>query len=306
MAAETPTQKSEEVDGKTSGSVTDFLVAPKKKRKNYVVLAFGDNFDSDLAKSVEAHIRSQHPQLAIAIPRNPTELGRLMSKLISLLIIFDEFYENMDKTLDAVAFMKRKKSSDGLPTLFVTHDEGSLIKKYHEQLLPFHETDELVSLRNLHVPVLFMRIRSALRGPSKRRSRRFDFQLPVTYFDLNSGKVLNGTLEEISLHGGLLKSLDGNIFAVGDQVRLNVNVAKVQRPNEGEFLRVSAKVRRLYISGSQAGVSFEFLNERQMLVLTQLLSLNMNRQMAIKRAMIQMPKKNDDPRPAVPKSAAKG
>lgn len=304
MATETQTQKSEDVDGKSSGSVSDFLVAPKKKRKNYVILAFGDNFDSEIAKTVESHVRSQYPQLAVACPKNPAEMSRLMAKLISLLVIFDEFHGTADKTLDAVALIKKKKSADGVPTLFVTQNDEELVERYHKQLLPFHEVDEFVSLRNLQMPILFMRIRSALRGTTKRRSRRFEFNLPVTYFDLNTSKTLNGQLEDLSLHGALLRASDGNVFSVGDQIRINLNVSKVQKPAEGEYLRISARVRRLYISGDLVGVSFEFLNERQLLVLTKFLSFHMNRQMAVKRATIQIPKKTEDRRTPPPKANA--
>lgn len=302
MATETQTQKSVDVDDKAPGSVSDFLVAPKKKRKNYVILALGEDFDPELAKSVESHIRNQYPQLAIASPRNSAELNRLMAKMISLLVIADEFHGSLEKTFSAVTQIKKKKAADGVPTLFLTYNEKELVKKYRQELMPFHEVDEFLSLANLQVPVFFMRIRSSLRGSAKRRSRRFTFDIPVTYYDLTTGKTLEGRLEDLSLHGAMLSASNGSVFSEGGQIRVNLNVANIQNASEGEFLRVRAKVRRLLISGNQAGISFESLNERQTLVLTKLISQLITKQMAAKRATIPMPKKENDKRTGAPKT----
>ena len=294
MAEPTKQAVAEETDKKSSAGVSDFLVAPKKKRKNYVILALGDNFDHELAKSIENHVRSQYPNLAVAAPRSPTDLNRLFGKLVSLLVVFDDFMGSMAETIKTVAAAKKKKGPGSVPTLFLTHHPESLVTEYHGSLLAFHEVDEFLPLRNLRAPVLQMRIRSALRDTKRRRSRRFDLNMPVTYFDLSTGQTLPGRLTDMSLHGALLKSLDGRVFKVGDQIRLSIDASKVVKPTDGEFLKISAKVRRVFISGDQAGISFEYINDRQTSIIIDLLSIMMNQQMAVKRAQIHIPKRLDD------------
>jgi hypothetical protein len=63
--------------------------------------------------------------------------------------------------------------------------------------------------------------------------------------------------------------------------------------SKGDFLKLSAKVRRVFIGGTQAGISFEHLSEQQILQLTQFLTDMVNDQMARKAAAT----KSRSPRP---------
>ena len=51
------TDKSKPPGDEPGGDITDFLQAPRKKRKNYVIMALGKQFDTDLYIAMDGYVK---------------------------------------------------------------------------------------------------------------------------------------------------------------------------------------------------------------------------------------------------------
>src|SRR5438034_143710 len=91
QGVETPAATYEEPKEKSGGKVADYLSAPRKKRKSYVLMAFGRGAQQDLSAGIEHFIRANFKGVAIAAPKSPEELFKNFSRQIVLLIFDDEF-----------------------------------------------------------------------------------------------------------------------------------------------------------------------------------------------------------------------
>lgn len=276
----TMTQETEQQEEKKQG-VVEYLQAPRKKRKNYVIIAVGAGFDKEITSSLEIYIRKNFSHLAIAMPKNENELKRLYSREIVLLIIDDNFKE-LEETLDLVGNFKQKKAEAISPVIFLTDRAENLIASYHKKLIVHQEVDNYVPYRNMPLTRIFARVQSALNIKDARRSRRFSINIPVNYLYLAENKIYNGNLVDISLHGGILQSTKDKLFKLQDQFKLHLPSNGILPPTSGDFLRLSAKVRRLFLSGDKVGISWEYLSETQHLLLTKYVTEIVNRDMYLK------------------------
>jgi len=252
---------------KRQGGVADYLSAPRRKRKSFVVMAFGKGIPIDLSGAINGFVRSTFKNLAFSLPTNMDELARQVSRNIALMIVDDEF-ASREELLTLLRKIKEKKAGSAVPVLFLTREPEELVGVYNKILLPFHEVDEYVAFVGATQGQVFSRIKAGVETNNRRRSRRYRVDIPVTYQVLGEGKMHPGRFLDLSVHGALLKSDEGRVFKMRDQIKIHLPVTDLLPPTFGEFLRLSAKVRRLQISGDRVGVSFEFLSENQMLVLT--------------------------------------
>ena len=283
-------------DKKRQGGVADYLSAPRKKRKSYIVMAFGKSMPTDLTGPVNGFVRATFKNLAFSLPVTMEELGRQAARNISLLIIDDEFAPR-EELLGLLKRIKEKKSGSIVPILFLTRDPEGLVSAYNKVLLPYHEVDEYVAYVGATQGQVFSRIKAGVDNNNRRRSRRYRVEIPMTYQVLGDDKVFAGRLLDLSVHGALIKSDEGRVFKLRDQVKVHLPVSDLLLPTFGEFLRLSAKVRRLHISGDRVGISFEFLSESQTTVLTkfvtELVQIQMTRKPASPSTIItgkQLPK----------------
>lgn len=265
------TKQAEKTGG--SGSLTDFLTAPRKRRKNYVIVAAPANFDTDLLGGIEGYVKRSFPGLAISKPRSLEELVRQMGRNIALLILCDGF-DNAEeqRLLDVIRVMKEKRREEAIPVLFLTRNAARLVRAYHETLLPYHETDEYLELSGITRPQLFGRIKEGIENKNRRRGRRYKVSLPASFYLLSKDKTFHAELQDLSIYGALLHSEGEQLLRAGDQLKLHIPISGVLPPHEGEFLRLSGKVRRVFISGNLAGVSFEHVSDQQLKKLTLLLT----------------------------------
>ena len=268
------------VDDKQKGrGVADYLNAPRKKRKSYVVVACGKGVSADLRSSIDQFVKAQFKTLALAHPKTPEELAKQSTRQI-VLMIFDDEFAGLEQGLTLLRDLKAKKQEVPVPVLFLTSDPEELINAYNKVLLPYQEADEYINHAKSTPTHILSKIRSCLTNSNRRRSRRYKVEIPLTYFDLNDDAFLKGTLIDLSIHGALLKADQGRIFKLGDQVKLHIPTAIFLGPSEGDYLKVSAKVRRVFIGGSEAGISFEHVSDKQLFTLTRFLTELVNSQNA--------------------------
>lgn len=279
-------KKIDSPEEKTAAKIEAYLQGPRKKRKNYVLFALGDRFDKDLTTAMESFIKKEYPQLAISSPRTMDELARQFSRNISLLVINDEF---SDKTavMNLIRTLKEKRRSETIPVLFLTRDADDLVKVYHKELLLYHESDEyIVYLGNSRQQVM-TRIKAGIDNQNHRRSRRYHVNIPVSIFHLNQDATIDGKIVDLSMHGALVNADKDVIFRPGDQIKMSIPIKEYIQYKYGDFIKISAKVRRVFISGNKVAVSFEHVTDSQAHLIGQLLLVIVNRYLARQIARVK-------------------
>jgi hypothetical protein len=267
-------------------SVSDFLSAPRRKRKNYLIMAAGEALPSDVQNGIVQFARSAFKGISVAHARSIEELAKQGNRQIVLLVVDDEFAPLRD-VLTSVADLKRRKGSTVMPVLFMTRHPEQLIAAYNELLLPYQETDDYLNYDRAPMAHVFSKIRSALANKNRRKSRRYKVDQQITYLVLGDDDVHPGHLLDLSVHGALLRADANRLFRDGEQIKLQVPVAEYLPSHEGDYMKLSARVRRVFIGGSQAGISFEHLTEKQQTTLTLYLTELVNQQSARKLAAMR-------------------
>jgi hypothetical protein len=273
--------------GKTTG-IADYLSAPRKKRKSFVVLALGKGMKPDMAGGITAFVRTNFKTFAMAQAKTIEELRKHFTRQV-VLLVFDDEFTDLEQGLELVAELKQKKSNTVVPVLFLTRNPELLIDTYNKRLLAFHEADEYLNYPKVPMTHVLSKVRAGLANRNRRRSRRYKVDTPVAYLSLSDDAQLPGKLLDLSIHGALVKAEEGKIFRLGDQLKLHLPISGYLPPVEGEFLKISARVRRVFISGSLAGVSFEHVTEKQLLTLTRFLTEMVNAQ-TVRRAVGARPR----------------
>lgn len=267
-------------------NISDYLQAPRKKRKNYVIVAMPQEFDPETTIALESFVRKQFPNLAVSRPESVTELTRQFGRNISLLIVSDEFEpEFQDKLMDLILALKEKRRTETIPVMFLSRSPEKLIADYHNKLLAYHETDDYFELPITNRLQFFARVKDALELKNKRRGKRYNVSLKVQFHVLSRDRNYVGELKDLSVYGASIQSQEDLLFRTGDQIRISIPTSGILPPTElGEFFKVSAKVRRVFISGTTAGISFEHLSIEQHRRITALLTVLVNRDLARKTA----------------------
>lgn len=265
-------------EAKTRG-VADYLSENRKKRKSYVLLALGKSVPADLGAGMESFIRAQYKNMAIAQPKTPADLIKQLGRQVVLLIYDDEF-ASLDDGLKLISDMKRRKSAQMVPVLFLTRQPENLIEAYNRLLLPFHEMDEYLNLTRATPAHVYSKIKLGMVNKNRRRSRRYKIDMPIKFMSLVKDEWVNANLIDLSMHGAMLRADESRIFRAGEQIKIEVPVSDYLSSEQGDYLKLSAKVRRVFISGNSAGLSFEHLSDRQTTSLTKLLTEIVNGQQA--------------------------
>lgn len=254
-----------------STSVSDYLQAPRKKRKTYVIIALEEGFDKQLAKDMQRFVATNFGQLSMSMPVNTKELARQFGRKIASLIISDQF-DDREGVINLVKTLKQKRHQDAIPVLFLTKNPAELIDMYHKNLLAFHEIDEYVEYDAVGAKHIFSRIKSSVENKNSRRSRRYQIDYAAKLFRLHDGMNLAVRIIDMSIHGILIQSDDHTLFREGEQVLITIPTNKFLSVETGDFFRVSGRTRRIYISGTKAAISFEHVSEHQLHKLTEFLS----------------------------------
>ena len=254
--------------GKTSQSVVEHLQAPRRKRKSFVVMAAGPSIDSDTINAVNRFMKSQYPKISFVVLNSLADLVKYSSRNIILALVDDEL-ENRSTTLQTIGKIKEKKTDGPMPTLFMTRDGTALVKDYRTELSRWHEVDEYIDLHESPRHALFTKIRGVLENKNPRRSRRFKVSMPVAFQVLDYGeKLFEGTLLDLSIRGALLSVNDGiHNFSAKDQLLIHLPIGRFI-DSAADVFRVSGKIRRVMISGTKAGITFEYMSDEKTTSLT--------------------------------------
>ncbi len=257
--------------GKSGQAIEDFLQAPKKKRKSYVILATGDGVDEDTVAAIQKFMKTQYSKISLVIAKNSEEVLRYSTRNVILTIIHDEFVSRPE-TLAIVRKLKEAKTDGPMPTLFLTKNAPALVDHYQRELLPWHEVDEYVQHEDVPRHDIFRKIKSGIETQFRRRAKRFKVDMPLHFQVLDTGDVkYEGRLIDFSLHGALISTTSGvHNFSTRDQIMVHLPLSKYVK-GEADILRISARVRRVLISGDQAGLSWEYLSDDKLAVMTKLL-----------------------------------
>ena len=278
-----PATTEDKKDGNNS-KVAEYLQAPRKKRKRFVVIATsGGGMSAELGSSLESFVRANFKTMAVATPRTAEELQKNFGRQIMLLILDDELLP-LENCLKLLGELKGRRGQAPIPVLFLTRQPNELVAAYHRLLAPFHEVDDYVNYMKVDRAEIFSRVRHGLNHNNARKSRRYKIDIPLDYFLLADDAMHKGRLIDLSVHGALLKAEDGRLFRPGDQVKLHMPLIEQQQGMHGDYLKLTAKVRRVFIIGDQAGISFEHLSEAKILALTEYL-ITMVADKATQRAM---------------------
>jgi PilZ domain len=258
--------------GKTNQAVVDYLQAPRKKRKSYVVMAAGPNIDQDTISAVQRFMRTQFSKLAFVVVRSAEDFVKYSVRNIILAIIDDEMLSRVD-TLKLVKRIKEQKNDGPMPTLFITKDSSALVKDYQNELRLWHEVDEYFFIPDAPRHALFSKIKSGLDNKYQRRGKRYKTAIPMSFQVLDSGeKKFRGTILDFSIHGALLQVEEGaHFFSPKDQIIIHIPISQFIKGGADVF-RLSARVRRVLISGDKAGISWEYLSEDKIATMTALLT----------------------------------
>ncbi len=293
--AETSEKKKENKDDKHANKIEDYLTGPRKKRKNYVIFALGEHFDSELGTAMDHYIKRNFPHLATSTPATAEELSRQFGRNISLLVIDDEFDEP-DMVMALVRALKQKRRNELIPVLFMTRNATDLVDRYHRELLAYHEADEYVVYPGLPRNKIYSRLKIGVEEQNKRRSRRYSIQIAISFFHLTRDQWIDGHLIDLSMHGALIAAKRDIIFQGGDQIKLQIPIADHLSHDHGDFIKISGKVRRVYIAGTKVAISFEHVTDRQHhqlgLLLTSLVTKQLQRNSM--RLKAQMSAQNQD------------
>jgi hypothetical protein len=257
--------------GKSGQAIEEFLQAPKKKRKSYVILAVGSTMDPDTTIAIQRFMKTQYPKLSFVTARNGEEVIRYATRNIVLTIIDDEFLPRKE-TLQLVKSLKEGKNDGPMPTLFLTKDATALVEAYQKELLTWHEVDEYVEFETAPRHAIFRKIKSGIETQYRRRAKRFKVDMPVHFQILDTGDAkYEGHILDFSIHGALIKTPSGiHNFSTKDQVIVHIPLSKYVK-GEADILRISARVRRVLISGDQAGISWEYITDEKVAIMTRLL-----------------------------------
>lgn len=289
-AANAVETKEDETKGKGQQALVDYLQAPRKKRKNFVIFAPGPSADNETYQAMIRYVKATYPKFSVATPQTPEEFVRQFSRNIVLAVVDDQFV-GLEQTLDLVKMMKQKKSDGPVPVLFLTREPDKLITGYRDKLALWHEVDEYIVPAASTRQYLFAKIKSGVDDRYRRKSRRYKAQFPVVYTILDSGeKKYKGTIVDLSVHGGLLKTEDEHTFTLRDQIIVHMPYGLFVPETESDIIRVSAKVRRIFIAGDRAGVSWEHMSDSKLeqlsRMLTCIVNASLSRSAAITRARI--------------------
>ena len=203
------------------------------------------------------------------------------SSRLAKLTLDDEFAEK-EEIVELVKALKTKRSGELIPVLFLTKNARQLVVDYHKHLILYQEADEYIQYTGVPKQNVYARIKIGIDTQNRRRSRRYSVNIPLKFYHLDQDREIDGVLEDLSIHGSILRASDDCLFRDCDQLKLNIPTTNLIYLGDGDFLKLSARVRRVYISGTRVALSFEHMSDTQHYKLGKLLSVLVTSDMARK------------------------
>jgi hypothetical protein len=261
----------------TTTSVKSLFSKDKKTKKTYIFMCLGADFSAKLRSTIEGFLKAKFPEMPIIQLRQSADISKQALRNIGL-IILDEGFGDFNESIRELESLKSKKVKDNVPTLFLTRDSRRVIDVYKQNMKVFQEVDDYIRYENLPVEVLYEKLTRAVRDKNRRKTKRFTLKLKVRFRVLNVPEVFQGVLKDISLHGGLLVADTFDQFHIGDQIHISLPIGRYNNYETGEFVSLSAKVRRIMIDGQNVGISFEHVSDKQLAYLREYLLQEVGKQ----------------------------
>jgi hypothetical protein len=254
-------------------SMLEHLQAPRRKRRNYVFVAFGSDVDSGLQVKIEQFVNLNFPIMTVYPVPTIDDLEKLVNKQVNLLIVSDGFAP-INKIMPLIKHFKETNTQTGVPTLFLTRDEATLISRYHDDLAPYQESDDYLNLSHMTEKHLLTKVHERLNPKlPARRARRFPVNLKVRYSDLRTGKMFSGVIEDLSAYGCLLaKEPSSPQFTKFDQLRIYIPIDGYLPKHLGDSIAFYGRTSRVLLGGDRTGLAWSQLSEDKHAVLFKILS----------------------------------
>ena len=244
--------------------------------KKYIIFAFSQKVDPELAETLRIFVNKQYPNYTLVKPRTDQELLRYYNKEISIMLI-DDMFVSIEKNITLIQAIKKKQMNTAIPILFITKKVNELVTEYNKKLLLYQETDSYIEQSKSSAQDISNEITKILE-PNKnfhkerRKSRRYKINLDAEFSSISHAhKSFKCRLTEISLHGAIIQCEADHIFKVGEQLVIRIRHNSSQHLEKTEFIRVSAKILRLFIEGDKAAITWKHVNEKQYISLTDLI-----------------------------------
>ena len=184
--------------------------------------------------------------------------------MTNLLIVSDGFGA-FDVTMPVFQDFKKLNGTSPVPILFLTSNEEELILKYKQYLGVYQETDDYLNSHNLLEKHLFAKIYDRLNqnGPL-RKARRFPVEISVRYSELDTGTMLKGMIEDMSMYGCLLsKEDDSPHFRKNEQFRIYITNDGYLPLEQGESIVFFGVASRVLLGGQRTGIQWAHLSDEK-------------------------------------------
>lgn len=261
---------------KKKAKVSDYLKNPNAQKKELIIIALEEGFSRENMIGLQAQVLKLRREFDLFLAKSPKDILRKTGRSIRLVIASDQFCEQAE-LLSCLKDLKLKKQAEIFPILFLSADPQTLINNYHKIMLAFHETDEYMPLAEFKPAQFYHRIKECLNPDQARRARRYTVKETVELYHFQENQSMPGEIIDLSIYGAKVSAKQNSVFKVRDQVKISIPIARYLGYKFGEFLKLSGRVHRVYLSGTTLAIGFEHVNDKQSLALAHLLSYYVNR-----------------------------
>lgn len=244
----------------SDNELSELLRIAGQKRREYVLLALGHNFDKRILQDINVFVRDKFPNYVIIKVANVEAFNKYLSRQVKIVVIDDDF-ASIAVNISLIKNLKINLHNKTFPAIFITDNSERLIGEYNKELKLYQESDNYILKQGLSFLKLKESLLNATDSKLSRKTKRYNVNIELEIKDKNE-VYYSAKVENISLQGAFIYS-DDKVFIEGEQLRIRFSVRDILPVKTGEFLWLSLKVRRVFISGNKAGVSWENLTETQ-------------------------------------------
>ncbi len=253
------------------------IANPTVKKTSYLIGAFSDQFADRYLSDLEKYFSTFDRTLKFLRAKDKKDLLKSLNRNIEALII-DVDFGGLDYTIKVANSLKNKKQNSRSPVFFITQSPDLLMKEYQKISIGQEEIDKVIHLSNIGSSKIISELRSVFEEQTetvqeRRSTTRFKFEKKIKIFQMGVPEYLPGLIYDISMHSALIESNSQVFFKHGEQLQIEIpffNKSTMDNDYE-EFLKLSARVLRVHLSGKRSVITWEHLNDRQLPLLSELL-----------------------------------
>ena len=223
-----------------------------------IIMLFGEEFSLGLKTLIRSKVEKIAKGFNILNPSTLADFSRASNNPIRIAIVEDS-YAPIDCLLVELREIRKVHEESAIPLVFLTKSPLELTAAYHRYLLMYRKVDRYIDYGKLSPDEVISAIEQCLeiKGGQPRRMRRYHLSIPITY-SVFEGKEQAGVCLNLSISGALLRLERTRDFKIHEQIVVQFSTRGILPPKEGEFMRLSAKVRRTVEGVSEVGVSWEY------------------------------------------------